>query len=410
MQAVVFHGIGDIRLEEVPNPQLQAPTDAIVHLTASAICGTDLHFVRGTAGPMKAGTILRHEGVGLVEIAGPEVRNFRSGDRVVVCSTIACGICVYCRAGYYSQCDRANPRGLVAGTAFFGGPEASGPFPGLQAQKARIPFAATTLVRVPEEVSDDQAILTSDIFPTGYFAADLADLRPGRTLAVFGCGPVGQCAILSAKRHGAGRIFAIDAIPSRLEKARAQGAETIDYNQEDPVEALRRLTAGAGVDRVIDAVGVDANHARRCSGAEAQRFAREVAEIAPDAHPRDGNWHPVDGPSQVLDWGVQALAKAGRLAVVGVYPEAARAFPIGLAMNKNITVVMGNCPHRKYVPRLLDLIATGAADPSLLLTRTEPMTGAIAAYEAFDQRRPGWLKVKLEPQREARQEPQPRAA
>ncbi len=148
-----------------------------------------------------------------MEIAGPEVRNFRSGDRVVGCSTIACGICVYCRAGYYSQCDRANPRGPVAGTAFFGGPEASGPFPGLQAQKARIPFAATTLVRVPEEVCDDQAILTSDIFPTGYFAADLADLSPGRTLAVFGCGPIGQCAILSAKPDDAGRIFALTLFP-----------------------------------------------------------------------------------------------------------------------------------------------------------------------------------------------------
>ncbi len=208
MRAVVFHGIGDIRLEDVPNPQLQAPSDAIVHLTASAICGTDLHFVHGTAEPVKPETILGHEGVGLVERAGPEVRNFRGGDRVVVCATIACGVCVYCRAGYYSQCERANPHGPLAGTAFFGGQEASGPFPGLQAQKARIPCAATTLVRMPEQVSDDQAIPTSDIFPTGYFAADLADLRPGRTLAVFGCGPVGQCAILSATLHDAGRIAA----------------------------------------------------------------------------------------------------------------------------------------------------------------------------------------------------------
>lgn len=399
MRAVVFRGIGDIRLEEVPNPRLEAPGDAIVHLTASAICGTDLHFVRGTVGPMKPGTILGHEGVGIVESTGPEVRNFRSGDRVVICSTIGCGICAYCRAGYYSQCDRANPSGK--GTAFFGGPEASGPFAGLQAQKARIPFAATTLVSVPAGVSDDQAILTSDIFPTGYFGADLADIRPGRTVAVFGCGPVGQCAILSAKLLDAGRIFAVDTIPSRLEKARAQGAETIDYNREDPVEALRRMTGGIGVDRVIDAVGVDANHPQGTPSAAAQQFAQEVRHVAPQARPRDGQWQPGDGPSQVLTWAVEALAKAGRLAIIGVYPEAARTFPIGAAMNKNLTLAMGNCNHRKYVPRLLEMIAAGLADPARLLTRSEAMTGAIEAYQAFDQRRPGWLKVKLEPQQEA---------
>lgn len=399
MRAVVFRGVGDIRLEEAPNPQLEAPSDAVVHLTASAICGTDLHFVRGTAGPMKPGTILGHEGVGIVESTGPEVRNFRSGDRVVICSTIGCGICAYCRAGYYAQCDRANPHGR--GTAFFGGPEASGSFPGLQAQKARIPFAATTLVSVPAGVSEDQAILTSDIFPTGYFGAELADIRPGRTVAVFGCGPVGQCAILSAKLWDAGRIFAVDTVPSRLEKARAQGAETIDYNREDPVEALRRMTAGMGVDRVIDAVGVDANHPRGIASAEAEQFAQEVRRVAPQARPRNGQWQPGNGPSQVLAWAVEALAKAGRLAIIGVYPETARTFPIGTAMNKNLTLAMGNCNHRKYVPRLLEMIAAGRADPARVLTRSEAMTGAIEAYEAFDQRRPGWLKVKLEPQQEA---------
>ncbi|MGH9534939.1 MAG: zinc-dependent alcohol dehydrogenase [Terriglobales bacterium] len=413
MQAVVFRGVGDIRLEDVPLPKLEAPTDAIVHLTASAICGTDLHFVRGTVGPLRPGTILGHEGVGIVEIAGPEVRSFRSGDRVVVCSTIACGVCVYCRNGEYSQCDRANPRGPASGTAFFGGPEASGPFQGLQAQKARIPFAATTLVSVPSGVSDEQAILASDIFPTGYFAADLADIRPGRTLAIFGCGPVGQCAILSAKLMNAGRIFAVDAIPSRLERARAQGAEVIDYNREDPVEALRQLTGGIGVDRVIDAVGVDANRPRAVTGtkaepvaqgeplAKAEHAANDPRQVAPQPHAGDGRWQPGDGPAQVLTWAVQALAKAGRLAIVGVYPEAARIFPIGQAMNKNLTLAMGNCPHRKYVPQLLEMIAAGLADPAVLLTKAEPITDAIAAYQAFDQRQPGWLKVKLDPQRQA---------
>ncbi|HZI06207.1 MAG TPA: alcohol dehydrogenase catalytic domain-containing protein, partial [Archangium sp.] len=196
MKAVVFHGIGDIRLEDVPEPELQMDTDAIVKLTASAICGTDLHFVRGTFPGMKPGTILGHEGVGVVEALGRDVRNLRVGDRVVIPSTIACGTCSYCRSGYYAQCDVANPNGKRAGTAFFGGPEMSGPFHGLQAERARIPFANVGLVKLPDEVTDEQAILLSDIFPTGYFGADIAEITPGDTVAVFGCGSVGQFAIL----------------------------------------------------------------------------------------------------------------------------------------------------------------------------------------------------------------------
>lgn len=167
MRALVFHAVGDIRLDDVPEPQLQEPTDAIVRLTSSAICGTDLHFVRGTMAGMKEGTILGHEGVGVVEELGEDVRNFEPGDRVVICSTIACGACSYCRAGYFSQCDKANPNGPEAGTSFFGGPEQTGPIDGLQAERARIPFAHTTTVKLPDEVSDEQAIPISDVFPTG---------------------------------------------------------------------------------------------------------------------------------------------------------------------------------------------------------------------------------------------------
>src|SRR3954467_10345205 len=179
MKAVVFHGVGDIRLDEVPDPKIQEATDAIVRLTASAICGTDLHFVRGTMAGMRPGTILGHEGGGVVEEGGDEVRNFPPGARVVVSPAVACGSCSYCRAGYYAQCDRANPNGPQAGTAFFGGPEPTGPFDGLQAELARIPFAHTGMVRLPDEVSDDQAIMISDIFPTGWFGAELADVGDG---------------------------------------------------------------------------------------------------------------------------------------------------------------------------------------------------------------------------------------
>src|ERR671920_714443 len=221
MKAVVFHGVGDIRLDDVPEPKIQEPTDAIVRLTSSAICGTDLHMIRGTLSGMREGTILGHEGVGTVEEVGPQVRNLNPGDRVVVGSTVGCGYCSYCRAGYYAQCDHANPNGPQAGTAFFGGPKESGPFDGLQAEFARIPFANVGLVKIPDDVTDEQCILLSDIFPTGYFGARLAEVSPGDTVAVFGCGPVGLFAVASARLLDAGRVFAIDTIPSRLAMAKA---------------------------------------------------------------------------------------------------------------------------------------------------------------------------------------------
>ncbi|MDH1263498.1 glutathione-dependent formaldehyde dehydrogenase [Pseudomonas sp. GD03944] len=380
MKAVVFHDIGDIRLEDVPEPTLQAPTDAIIRVTASAICGTDLHFVRGTVGGMAKGTILGHEAVGIVEALGSDVRNLRIGDRVVVPSTIACGNCAYCRAGYYAQCDDANPNGKEAGTAFYGGPAATGSFHGLQAELARIPYANVGLVKLPSEISDDQAILLSDIFPTGYFGAELAEVSSGDTVAVFGCGPVGQFAIASAKLLGAARVFAIDRHEDRLRMACQQGAEVIDFDQEDPVQTLRRLTNGIGVDRAIDAVGVDAD-------------CPHHGQHADTPH----NWQPGDAPAQALQWAVESLAKAGTLGIIGVYPQEARQFPIGLAMNKNLTLNMGNCNHRRYIPRLIEMIQAGRIDPAKILTQVKPMNDAIAAFEAFDRRDSGWIKVELRP-------------
>lgn len=404
MKAVVFHAIGDIRLENVPEPRIKNPTDAIVRLTASTICGTDLHMIRGTLPGMKSGTILGHEGVGVVEEVGKDVHNLKAGDRVVIPSTIACGACSYCRAGYFSQCDEANPNGRFAGTAFFGGPASTGPFDGLQAEFARVPFAHAGLVKLPDEVSDDQAILISDIFPTAYFGADVAEIKNGDTVAVFGCGPVGQFAIASARLLGAGRIFAVDAIPDRLEAARAQGAEVIDYNAENPVEAIRRLTNGIGADRIIDAVGVDANQPHQgglsswLPSAEKARFKKEVAEVAPKTNPKGDNWRPGDGPSQVLDWAVEATAKAGTISIIGVYPLTAKFFPIGAAMNKNLTIQMGNCPHRKYVPLLVDMVRNGTIDPTQVVKEeVQPMESVLEAYKAFDRRMPGWIKVELKP-------------
>jgi threonine dehydrogenase-like Zn-dependent dehydrogenase len=401
VKAVVWHGVGDIRLDDVPEPEIIEPSDAIIRITRSAICGTDLHLVRGTMPGMQPGTILGHEAVGVVEDVGPAVRGFSRGDRVVVTSTIGCGTCSYCRAGYYAQCDNANPNGPSAGTVFFGGPDSTGPVDGLQAEYARIPFAMTTLVRIPDAVTDDQAILLSDIFPTAWFGARLAEVSHGDNVLVLGAGVVGQFAIASAKRQGAGRVFVVDGHSSRLDKAREQNAETIDFNAEDPVAMVKELTGGIGVDRVIDAVGVDAQRPATGPAAEkaaqqAEQFERERQQAAPDASPSGDQWVPGNAPSLAAQWAVEAVAKAGTIGVIGVYPPSFQSFPFGQAMNRNLTVRMGNCNHRRYLPELLDLVVSGVVDPLRFITQHERPENAIAAYETFDRREEGWLKTVLD--------------
>lgn len=400
MKAVVFYGVGDIRLENVPEPKIIQPTDAIVRITTSSICGTDLHMVRGTMTGMQSGTIMGHEGVGIVEEIGSQVRNLTPGERVVITSSIACGYCSYCRAGYFSQCDNANPNGPRAGTAFYGGPKETGPFNGLQAEKARIPYANVGAVKLPDDVSDSQAIMLSDVFPTGYFGAERAEIKPGDTVAVFGCGPVGQFAVASAKLLDAGRILAVDHIPSRLEMARNQGAEIVNFDEEDPVKTILELTGGIGVDRAIDAVGVDAERPHRGPAAGkadqmASFFDQELEEIAPEANLKGDYWRPGDAPTQALCWEVESLAKAGTLSIIGDYPEKVQYFPIGASMNKNLTLQMGNCNHHRYVPILIDMVQNGTVDPAEILTKVTAFDSAIEAYKAFDKRQSEWIKVGL---------------
>ena len=402
MKAVVFHDVGDIRLDDVEDPKIQEPTDAIVRLTSSAICGTDLHMIRGTLAGMAPGTILGHEGVGVVEEVGPQVRNLNVGDRVVIPSTIGCGYCMFCRNGFYAQCDVANPNGPQAGTAFYGGPQPTGPFDGLQAEYARIAYANVMPVKLPENVSDEQAIMISDIFPTAYFGADIAEAGDGDTVAVFGCGPVGQFSIASAWLMGAGRVIAVDKDESRLEMARAQGAEVINFDEEEPVQTIMELTGGIGVDRVIEAVGVDAQRAHSGPAAEEGEqmegeFQTELSRVAPETNPQGDTWVPGDAPSQSLLWSAQSVMKAGVIGIIGVFPPQAMTFPIGTLQQRNLTVRGGNCNHRRYIPMLVGLTATEALDPTEILTQTEPITDAIEAYEAFDQRQPGWIKVELDP-------------
>jgi threonine dehydrogenase-like Zn-dependent dehydrogenase len=400
MRAVVYRGVGDIGLEDVPEPKLESPTDAIVRITTTAICGTDLHLIRGTMPGMKPGTVLGHEAVGVVEEVGADARNLRPGDRVVVPSTIGCGYCTYCRAGYYAQCDNANPNGPGAGTAFFGGPESAGRFNGLQAEFARVPFAATGLVRLPDAMADDDAILLSDIFPTSWFGAELAEVGEGDTVAVFGCGVVGQLAMAAARLHGCGRIFAVDNKPSRLQHSIMQGAEPVNFDDEDPVETIKRLTGGIGVDRVIDAVGVDAERPRSGPAADAaaeevERYEQERGSLGPEVHTEGGQWVAGNAPSLALEWAVGAVAKAGTIGIIGVYPPTDHSFPIGEAMNKNLTINAGNCNHRRYLPELIDIVASGRMSLSPNVSHALAFDEVVGAYEAFDHRDEGWLKVAL---------------
>lgn len=399
MKAVVWHGIGDIRLDEVPEPTIQNENDAIVKITRSAVCGTDLHFVRGTMSGMKPGTILGHEAVGIVTEVGEAVRGFAPGDRVVINSTMSCGSCPQCRVGHTAQCDVANPNGPQAGTSFFGGPETTGPIDGLQAEYARIPWARNSMHLIPDNVTDEQAILLSDIFPTGWFGAQLAGVTRGDVVVVLGAGIVGQFAAASARKQGAGRVIVVDGLRDRLEQARALGCETVDYNAEDPVQTVLDLTNGAGADCVIDAVGVDAERPKQGPAAvsddQAASFDEEVEQVAPEADPQGELWRPGDGPSQAARWAVEMAAKYGRIGIIGVYSPAFESYPLGVAMNKNLSIRMGNCDHHSVTPPLIDLVASGQFDPTALITEHEPLTSVIDAYEAFDRREHGWIKVEL---------------
>ena len=400
MKAIVWHGIGDIRLDEVDKPMLQGPDDAIVRITRSAICGTDLHFVRGTMGPMKEGTILGHEAVGVVEEIGDNVRAFAPGDRVIVNSTVSCGACSQCRDGHTAQCDVANPDGPQAGTCFFGGPESTGPVDGLQAEYVRVPWARNTLTPIPDGLSDEDAILLSDILPTAWFGAELGAVSAGDVVVVFGAGVVGQLAIASAFLQGAARVISVDGIDTRLAQSLAQNAEIVDFNAEDPVEAILGLTNGAGADVVIDAVGVDAQTPESGPAAaeaqeNAEEFEQEVEQVAPDADPDGETWVPGDAPSQAARWAIESVAKYGRLSIIGVYPPTLTTYPIGAAMNKNLTIRLGNCDHHTVTSSLLQLVTTGAFDPSAFITQHADLGSAIDAYRAFDRREPGWIKTVL---------------
>lgn len=402
MKAVVFHGVGYVKVDDIEEPRIEQPGDAIIKIVATSICGTDLHMIRGTMPGMKWGTVMGHEAIGVVDQVGADVKNFVPGDRVVVCSTIACGNCAFCKTEEYAYCDKANPMGPEAGTAFFGGPAMCGGFNGLQAERARIPFADTTLVKLPDTISDEDGLLLSDIYPTGYMGAEMADVKPGDVVAVFGCGPVGQMAIASAFQFGASNVIAVDVLPDRLEMAAKQGAIAINYEKDDPVKTLKLVTNGYGPDACIDAVGVDAQKphagpAKKAASLHNFEYMLEKKMVAPWTVLGGNQWRPGDAPSQVLIWCVESVRKSGVVSIIGVYPQTAKFFPVGAAMQKGLTVRAANCSHRKYMPQLIELIEGTGFHPSSILTNTGMLVDAVSCYKHFDKREAGWVKVEMFP-------------
>lgn len=397
MKALVLKGVGKIALENVADPVIKEETDAIVKLTMTTICGTDLHAVRGTMPGYNSDTVLGHEGVGIVEQVGKNLKHIKVGDRVIVASTIACGKCFYCKHEVYSQCDNANNK---PSTAFFGSPGEAGGFNGMQAEKVRVPYADVGLIKVPAGITDEQVILLSDIMPTSYMAVENIHPQEGDVVAVFGAGIVGQLAIYALLKMGIKKVFCIDRIPWRLEIAKKQGAYPINFDEVDPVNELRRLTDNRGPNKIIDAVGIDADQPSGIAQwfknlMSPVDFKAEVKKVAPVTNPHDGNWVPGNGPSQVLRWGVDAVAKAGIFSIIGVYTELLDSFPIGSAMEKNITVTMGNCNHKRYIPHFVELVEKRQIDLTPFLTQRLPFEEVVTAYKHFDKRDDQWLKVAL---------------
>lgn len=345
-------------------------------------------------------TILGHEGVGIIEKIGSGVKHLKIGDRVIVPSTIACGHCFYCKKELYSQCDNANPYGADQGTAFYGGPQPTGGFSGMQAEKVLVPFADDSLVKIPDGVTDEQVILLSDILPTSFMAVEYCNPQSDDHVAVFGCGIVGQLAILSLKKLGVKHIYAIDRHAWRLNIAKKQGATPINFDEVDPVKELKKINQGYGPTKVIDAVGIDAEHPSGISAwfkdlVGITAFKEEVKKVAPVINPQGKNWIPGNAPSQVFRWASESIAKAGTFSIIGVYTELMDIFPIGACMEKNLKIRTGNCNHRHYIPHFLKLVQNGELDLTPFLTKHYSFDQIVSAYEHFDRREDGWLKVAL---------------
>jgi threonine dehydrogenase-like Zn-dependent dehydrogenase len=389
MKALVYHGKEDVRFETVPDPEIQQSNDIIVKITSTAICGSDLHLYDGLMPTMEKGDILGHEPMGIVEEVGTAITKFKKGDRVVVPFTIACGKCWFCEKTLFSLCDNTNPNHEVAEKAMghspsglFGYSHMLGGYPGGQAQYLRVPYADVGPIKIESALPDEKVLFLSDIFPTGYMAAENANIEPGDTVAIWGCGPVGQMAVRSAILLGAGRVIAIDDVPERLAMARAGGAETIDTTNENASERLNEMTKGRGPDSCIDAVGAEAH------GTNALEKVVDSAKMAIKLS--------TDRPG-ALRQAIMACRKGGTLSVPGVYIGLLDKIPFGALMNKGLTVRTGQTHMQRYLAPLLKLIEEGKIDPSFVITHERPLEEGPALYKTFRDKKDGCIKVVLKP-------------
>ena len=388
MKAVCWHGKEDVRVDTVPDPMILNPGDAIIRITATAICGSDLHLYDGYMPTMESGDILGHEPMGEVVEVGGAVRKLKKGDRVVVPFTISCGSCYFCEKTLYSLCDNSNPNAEVAREAMgsspaglFGFSHMLGGYAGGQAEYLRVPYADVGPIRVESGLRDDQVLFLSDIFPTGYMASENACIEPGDTVAIWGCGPVGLFAIRSAWMLGAGRVIAIDTVPERLELARTFGrAETIDFMEHKVQDRLMELTRGRGPDRCIEAVGSEAHGLGS--------IAALIDKVKAAAH------LATDRPNALRE-AIMSCRKGGNVSVPGVYVGLLDKFPMGALMNKNLTVKGGQTHVQRYLGPLLDRIEKGEIDPSAIITHRIKIEDAPAAYKTFRDKKDGCIKVVM---------------
>jgi threonine dehydrogenase-like Zn-dependent dehydrogenase len=389
MKAVCWNGINDLRVERVPDPEIVNPRDVILRVTASTTCGSDLHFIDGYIPTMRAGDVIGHEFMGEVIEAGPEVKKLRRGDRVVVPSVICCGNCWYCQHDLYSLCDNTNPRAELQETVLgyptagiYGYTHAFGGYAGSHAEYIRVPHADVDCFKVPEGLRDEQVLFLSDAAPTGYMGAEFCNIQRGDTVAVWGAGGVGQMALQSARLLGAERVIAIDRYADRLHLAQEKaGAETINYEStESVVEALKELTGGRGPDACIDAVGMEAHG----PGVE---YAYDRVKQALHLHTDRG---------EALRQAILAVRKGGTLSILGVYGVMDK-FPLGVMMNKGLTVRTAQQHGQKYVPKLLAHVQRGELHPEFLATHQFSLEDAPRAYGMFKNKQDGMMRAVFKP-------------
>jgi threonine dehydrogenase-like Zn-dependent dehydrogenase len=389
MRANCWHGTNDVRVETVPDPKILNQSDAIVKITSSAICGSDLHLYGGFVPTMESGDILGHEFMGEIVEVGHQVKNVKKGDRVVVPFPIACGKCFFCQQQLFSCCENTNPNAWVAekmlghsAAGIFGYSHMTGGYAGGQSQYARVPFADVNPFKVPEELPDEKVLFLSDIYPTGYMGAEMCNIQPGDTIAVWGCGPVGQFAMKSAFMLGAERVIGIDRFDYRLQMAREKvGAETINYEEVSVLEMLKEITGGRGPDACIDAVGMEAHTTGPLYAYDRMKQAMMLESDRPMA----------------LREAIMACRNGGTISVIGVYSGFIDKFPMGSLMNRALTIRTGQCHVQRYMQPLLQRVMNGEIDPSFVITHKMSLEDAPRGYDMFKKKQDNCEKIVLKP-------------